>query len=119
MKNHSPDLRLQQWQPVSPRSPAAFAADVLRQVRAIREESLAARGLRVLTEFTETWIPSPSLLVPASLAVLLLLAGANWSTTRDEARALAALRWQQAITQTASPVSLAGAWLAANPRHES
>lgn len=119
MKNHSPDPWLRQWQPVSPRSPSAFTADVMRQVRATRAEGLVARGLRTLAEFTDTWLPSPSILAPASLAVMLLLAGVHWSATRDEARSLAALRWQQAVTQTASPVSLAGAWQTAHPSHES
>ncbi len=115
MEDMNPDESLsrllRQWQPENPKTTASFVADTMRELRKEREASPWVKWGRTCAEFLDAWLPAPRILVPASACAIMLVIAMQWNDVAHEARSLAALEWQQRLSQPADRLSLTGAWL--------
>lgn len=102
---------LQQWQPEDPDPQTAFVPETLRRLRAERARSPWSRTSEAWTEFLNAWLPAPRILVPSAAAAIVFAVALQWNAIEREARGLAALAWQQTVSQPDARISLAGAWL--------
>lgn len=104
MKNHDPlsDL-LKRWEPKSPHATAKFVNDTVRAIR-LRETRPAWRiawdgWTERLDGWITEWLPAPRVLVPVAAALLVLTTALQWTSIDSHAPAVAALRWQQTMSQ--------------------
>jgi len=109
MKNRDPlsDL-LRNWQPQSPHRPEWLAQDTMRQIRHLPAKSF---WREILTELLEQWLPAPRIWVPFSASVIMLFAIIQGNHAVEKAKALAAVKWQEQISQPLATRSLTGAYI--------
>ena len=103
---------LQKWEPKSPHSTAKFVNDTLRAIR-LRETRPAWKilwhgWLERIDGWMGEWFPAPQTLVPVAAALILLVTLIRWTDVDDHAKSVAALRWQQSMTQPMGQGSLTG-----------
>lgn len=115
MNSNDPlDKLLKTWEPKSPHSPVKFAHDTLRAIRT-RETRPAwriawDRWLERVDSLILEWLPSPRTLVPVAAALMLTLTIVRWSSDSDQIEVVAALRWQQDMSQPLGRSSLSGGY---------
>ena len=101
---------LKSWQPRNPHPLPSFVSGTLREIRLSRAESPWVRFAGAWDEFLRTWMPAPRVFVPVAAAFVLLVAVFHWTIATEKARTVAAMKWQQELTQPLSTVSLTGTY---------
>lgn len=102
---------LRHWQPENPKTASSFVADTMRELRKDQQTSTSVKWGQALADFLDAWLPAPRILLPASTCAIVLAVALLWNSVAREARSLAALEWQQRLSQPSDRISLTGAWL--------
>lgn len=111
MNEKTPDAlarRLRNWKPEPEGSTEQFVGETMRQLR--RAQTTPVRSwLRYRLEgLLEEWLPSPSVLLPVTAGLILIVGFQYWSEAVRMAETSAALTWHDELSQPLGRNSLAG-----------
>lgn len=123
MNEKTPDALsrlLRNWKPVPEGSTEQFVDETMRQLRRARATPVRSWLRYRLEGLLEEWLPSPSLLLPVTAALILIMGFQYWTEAIRMARTGAALTWHDDLSQPLAKNSLAGVYthLAREPSKE-
>lgn len=106
---------LKTWRPTPP-DPVAqpLVQAILRQIRQEGSQTSWLSLFRKWDEALDEWLPSPALLVPACGVLMLIATAFQWNKALEQAKEIAALRWQEEISRPFNTVSISGTFVRFN-----
>lgn len=111
MNENDPLSRLlKNWQPQSPYGTEQIAQNVMRLIRQRQTEPLWKRLGIQWAEFLSDWLPSPNVLVPVAASIILFVGALQLTLGVREAKSLAALQWQEQLSNPLAKASLTGSY---------
>jgi hypothetical protein len=109
MKHPDPfEKLLQNWTPQNPHDISRYTRETMSLIRGSPKESLWERISVITEDFLNTWLPSPNVLLPIALGMVLFFAATASESSVEKVKNIAAIQWYDEITNPLAQNSLTG-----------